>query len=122
DLVLRLTVVELLHELVGGVVELAGHGVPELDLRLAEGGRGRENEGDEQGADPGSRAPQHHGAGHGDSPRGDGVHGRVDAGDATGGELPSGCGLVTFAHRRAKRPDYSTDHARRNRRLRSTAA
>src|SRR5262249_61794954 len=115
DLVLVLAVVELLHELVGGVVELARHGVPELDLRLGERRGGCEGEGDEQGAGSGGRAQKGGEALHGGSPRGDGGHGMVDAGDATGGELPSGCDLVTFAHRRAKRPDHNTDDARRNR-------
>ena len=102
-LVLRLALVELLHQLVGGVVELAGHGVPELDLRLGQGGGGGERDGDEKGAGPGGRSHHGRGAGHSNPPRRDGVHGYADAGDATGGELLSGCGLVTFAHRRAKR-------------------
>ena len=61
DLVLRLALVELLHQLVGGVVELPGHGVPELDLGLRVRGRRREGDGGEQGAGPGGRS--HHGRG-----------------------------------------------------------
>ena len=65
-LVFVLARVELLHQLVHGIAELSGHGMPEVDLRLGERGRGVcRAEGGEQDERPGRRGPELHCPWHG---------------------------------------------------------